>query len=262
MRVPILMYHSVSEAANDAFAPFAVRPAEFARQIAHIADRGMTTLTVADLVARRASGQVIPARSVVITFDDGFSDFMTEALPVLVAHGAVATQYVVSDLVGGTSGWLADVGEGHRPLMDGPAMREADAAGIEIGAHTRTHPRLDDLAPQRAQDEIEGSKSRIEDLIGRAVTTFAYPYGLYHAGTVAAVRRAGFAGACAVRYRTSPPDDDQFALARLIVRRGIRDDAFAALLQGNDSTPGMAVDRLRAWGWRSLRALRRGMSKP
>ena len=254
MRLPILMYHSVSEAAEGSFAPFAVRPDDFKAQMTLLKDRGHATLTLADLAARLAAGQAIPARPVVVTFDDGFRDFMTHALPVLADRRLVATQYVVSDLVGGTSRWLDDVGEGGRPLMDEADVREAHAAGVEIGAHTRTHPRLDALPPDRMAEEVGGSKARLEDILGAAVTTFAYPFGLYD-GVREAVVKAGFAAACAVRYRTSSPDDDRFAMARLIVRRETALDAFARLLDGDDMGARMTYDRTRAWAWRLVRRM-------
>lgn len=254
MRLPILMYHSVSEAASGSFAPFAVRPADFKAQMTLLRDRGHVTLTLADLAARLATGQAVPARPVVVTFDDGFRDFMSHALPVLSNFRLVATQYVVSDLVGGTSRWLDESGEGDRPLMDAADVREAHAAGIEIGAHTRTHPRLDTLPRDRMAEEVGGSKARLEDMLGAAVTTFAYPFGLYD-GVRDTVVNAGFAAACAVRYRTSSPDDDRFAMARLIVRRETSLDAFAKLLDGDDTGPRMTFDRTRARAWRLVRRL-------
>ncbi len=91
--VPILMYHSVATRAAPRFARFVVRPADFAGQMDHLAAEGYQPLSAADLVRRRAAGE-LPARPVVLTFDDAFTDFETVVMPILQKHGFPATLYV------------------------------------------------------------------------------------------------------------------------------------------------------------------------
>src|SRR5437764_272682 len=99
-RVPILMYHSIADEASRAFRPFAVPPALFADQMAYLAQNGYTPLTVTRLVQTWAGGGELPARPIVLTFDDGFADFHTHALPVLYRYGFTATLYVTTGFIG------------------------------------------------------------------------------------------------------------------------------------------------------------------
>lgn len=106
IRVPILMYHSISDRPNAETRPLAVRPSAFAEQLSYLKENGFTPLTVADLVAslHRNNGRSIPERPVVVTFDDGYADFHSEALPVLERHDFPATVFL-------TSGWVSDAGK-------------------------------------------------------------------------------------------------------------------------------------------------------
>jgi len=104
VHVPILMYHSVADRPPASTRGLAVRPGALVEQFGHLRDAGFTPLTFADLVVRLRDGEpALPARPVVITFDDGYADFHTEALPILEQFGFAATVFV-------TTGWLADAG--------------------------------------------------------------------------------------------------------------------------------------------------------
>src|SRR5690242_1592215 len=91
--IPILMYHSISISGNAKFKQFTVSPAVFAQQMAYLHDAGYTPLTVSQFVQARTRPIDLPARPVVLTFDDGFADFFTAALPVLQHYHFVATLY-------------------------------------------------------------------------------------------------------------------------------------------------------------------------
>ena len=134
--VPILMYHSVATAPNDATRGLSVAPEAFTEQMALVGDLGLTPVTTAGLAACWRSGRPLPARPVLITFDDGYEGVHRHALPVLAEHGFPATLFV-------STGWLRgvhDTGGGLDTMLDWPQVRELAAAGVEIVAPVRNSP--------------------------------------------------------------------------------------------------------------------------
>ena len=106
IRVPILMYHSVSDRPNVETRPLAVRPSALAEQLSYLKESGFTPLTMADLIAslHGEDDRHLPERPIVVTFDDGYADFHSEALPLLERYDVPATVFL-------TSGWVSDAGK-------------------------------------------------------------------------------------------------------------------------------------------------------
>jgi peptidoglycan/xylan/chitin deacetylase (PgdA/CDA1 family) len=229
-RVPILMYHSISRRATDRFKRFTVSPSLFAEQVAHMRRNGYTSLTVTQYVHACTQGEMLPERPVILTFDDGFADFYDEAFQVLERHRFVATLYVTSGFVNGTSRWLQREGEAARAMLTWDQLKEVVAYGVECGAHSHSHPQLDTLSPQAAKMEIIQSKLLLEDRLGQQVWSFAYPYGYYIARVKQQVKEAGYTSACAVKYSLSDVTGDPFALARQMVAADTDIDALEVLL--------------------------------
>lgn len=251
--VPVLMYHSISEEGQPAFLPFCVSKSQFETELEILAAGGFETLTVSELVRYRAEGIRLPRNSVVLTFDDGFADFHTTAVPMMRKFGFRATLYLTTGFVGGTSRWLASSGEGDRPMMSWDDVRDCSNAGMEIGAHTVTHLALDRLQHDTARQEIETSKRHIEEAIGKEVTSFAYPFGYYSPAVRQLVQKAGFRSACGVRYAPSPAHDDTFLLARLIVRRSCSNANFQSILRGHPPLFETVRDQARSSLWHFVR---------
>jgi peptidoglycan/xylan/chitin deacetylase (PgdA/CDA1 family) len=231
-QIPILMYHSIADHAAPKFRPFVVSPALFADHMAYLRRAGYTSLTVTQFVNAREQLERMGERIVVITFDDGFADFYSAALPVLKDCGFIATLYVATAFVGGTSNWLWREGEDQRPMLTWEQLAEISARGIECGAHSQRHPQLDLLAPATAQEEIVGSKRILEDRLGKAVLSFAYPFGYHNAAVRRQVRAAGYTSACAVAYRMSSMTDDPFMLGRLLIDGDTSVETLDGLLTG------------------------------
>lgn len=260
--IPILLYHTIGENCAPTYRRWLVKPREFDAQLQALSERGYRPMTVADLAHLRRSGQPVPPRTCLITFDDGLADFAEGAMPVLAARNVPATLYVVSGLVGGKARWLADLGEGERPMLDWADLRDLAAAGIEIGAHTVSHPELDTLSRMRASHEIRDSKKTLEDGLGRAVTTFAYPHGYASPTTRRIAEEAGYHAACRVRHALSDGTEDLFALSRIIVTSEETPERLIALMEDGTLAVAPPKDRLVATGWRAarrLRALRRSL---
>jgi hypothetical protein len=119
--------------------------------------------------------------------------------------------------------WFSRIGEEERPLLSCLQLRSIEASGIEIGAHTASHPALDTLP--LARNEVVRSKQMLEEQLRGEIKTFAY-------GVREVVLGAGFTSACAVRYAMSSIHDDHFALARHTGRRGTSIQQFSTLLSG------------------------------
>jgi len=254
-KVPILMYHSISEHASPKYKPFAVSPALFAEHMDYLHQLAYTPITVTQFINARVKGSsALPERPVILTFDDGFADFFTGAFPTLLRYGFPATLYVTTAFVNGTSRWLQREGEAARPMLTWDQLTEISAAGIECGGHSHRHPQLDTLPLAQAQDEIVHCKKLLEDHLGQEVSTYAYPYGYHSAAIKRLVLQAGYTSACTVKNEMSSEATDPFALVRLTVSPGTNLDALVTLLsrRGPSAVTGMYA-RVLAWAWQLAR---------
>lgn len=253
-RHSILMYHSVAESPTPATYRLSVRPTEFAAQLEFLREEGFTTLRFCDVAAVVREGRPLPARTVTLTFDDGYADFHETVLPLLVRHGCTATVFV-------TTGWLADAGEHRagRPLdrmLSWRQVEEIASAGIEVGAHGHSHAELDQLRPASLDQEVRTSKALLEDRLGRPVSTLAYPFGYWSARVREAVRAAGYRDAAAVANTTVQARHDTLALPRLTVRRSTGLDDFARITHGQRTALTFATARTLTAGWAVVRRTR------
>ncbi|HEU4514605.1 MAG TPA: polysaccharide deacetylase family protein [Nocardioidaceae bacterium] len=254
MAVPVFMYHSVTDHPVDATRSLSVSPRLLAEQLAALADLGFTGVSFSRLRDALVRDEHLPDRTVVLTFDDGYDDFHGAALPLLERHGFSATVFV-------TTGWVRDAGRhaAGRPLartLSWSQVAEAAAAGVEIGAHSHSHPELDQL-PQRAlQDELRTSKALLEDRLDGAVRSLAYPYGYSSRRVRAAAAAVGYDAAAAVANAVARDDADPFAVPRLTVRRSMTAETLEALAHRRAVTRTYALQRVMTKGWASVRRTR------
>lgn len=169
--VSILMYHSIAQGRG----PLAVAPGTFRSQLDALAKRGYRGIALRDYLGLLDAGQRYD-RVVVLTFDDGYSDFARVVVPEIISRGWSCTVFVSTNLIGAASGWDPD-GHGRRTLIDWTEATELSRLGIEIGAHGVTHTDLTELPFEDACREIDDSKRTIEGRIGFRVVSFAPPYG-------------------------------------------------------------------------------------
>jgi serine/threonine protein kinase len=137
-----------------------------------------------------------PERSdqVSITFDDGYEDVLTHALPILKRKGLTATVFALGDPQHANRNELSN----NLPLLSNSQLKLLRDEGWEIGFHTSTHPDLSSLTPAECEAEIVDGKRAFEKTLGSDVTYFAYPRGMYNNQIVEVVKKAGFTAAFTV----------------------------------------------------------------
>ena len=193
-RLPVVMYHRIVEQPPEESRHGTwVTSERFSAQLASLARRGFTTITFADYAAYLAGDMPLPPRPVILTFDDGYADNYTLALPLLRERGMKAVVFLIGDARITTNVWDAAEGEPPLPLLGREQIREMTAQGIEFGSHTRSHARLAGLEPDRLRVEVAGSKRAVEERVGAPVISLCYPYGVVDAAAKEAVADAGYA---------------------------------------------------------------------
>lgn len=245
--VPVLMYHQLADPATST-SRFTVSPDVFAAQLACLRDEGFTTITAGELAAVLAdSAGELPRRPVVLTFDDGYGDFYSEGLPLLKQHGFTGTIFVTTDWIGET--------DAARHMLSWEELAEAARAGIEIGAHTCKHPRLDQMREKPLRDELSVSRRVLEDRLGVAVRGLAYPFGHSNRKVRRVARELGYSYGYTVGNELATSAACGFALPRLTVRRATTMDDFRRMVNGQD-TMLLRRDRLLTKGFSVVRRVR------
>ena len=260
--VPILLYHSVACASAPRFKKWTMHPEAFAAHMQYLYDQHFIPLTVTHWTRLLEQRSRLPERPIVISFDDGYADFLVNAVPVLQRYGFEATLYVVTKYVGQSSAWLQGQGAGDRSMLTWAQVAEVNAAGIECGAHSHTHVQLDTVPLSEAREEIARSKRELEQHLNQPVETFAYPYGYHTARVRELVQEAGFISACAVKHAVSTVDDDRFALSRIIIAADTDVDHFADLVAGRNLRVAPTEEQVWTKGWRVIRRLRGRLATP
>ena len=177
--IPILMYHSISsedESKTHAYYRTKTSPAMFAAQMKYLHDRGYRTCSPAQAIQQLQSNAA--DKFVVITFDDGYRDFYQRAFPVLNQYGFSATVYLPTAYIGDTPAQFKGT-----DCMTWAEVRELHQHGILFGSHTVNHPWLLELSRAAVNEEITNSKHTIEEKLGCAVDSFAYPYAFPQTNT-------------------------------------------------------------------------------
>jgi peptidoglycan/xylan/chitin deacetylase (PgdA/CDA1 family) len=212
--MPILMYHAVG-APGEPASRYVIPARRFARHMAWLKWRRYRVISLEEYLRCRWAHRLPPARSVVLTFDDGYADNLTLAYPVLRRCRFPATLFIVSSAVGQTNQWDQGSVLTGRPLLSWRGIRKLWANGLSMGAHTQTHASLAGLAPAQIEQEIAGSRQVLEQMLGIPVRTFAYPYGVWTPESRAILARTGFLGACGIEPGKNSPITPLYGLRRV-----------------------------------------------
>ena len=245
------MYHEIAEA-SETGSRLAVSPASLAAQLSHLCSAGFTVMTASELAAKLAGGaDTLPDRPIALTFDDGYGDFHSRALPLLDRYGCAATLFV-------TTGWVQDADmrlAAPGRMLNETQLAEVATAGVEIGAHTRRHPQLDQLPEKLVREELHASKQWLESTLGLPVPGLAYPFGYSSAVVRELARETGYGYAYGVGNRTAGQASDVLELPRLTVRQATTMPEFRRLVDDH-TTMRLLEDRALTKGWAGVRRVR------
>lgn len=210
-QIPIITYHSIDRSGS----VISTSPDIFRAQMRFFRENDYRAISLEKLIGYFREKNDFPKKSVVLTFDDGFENFYTDVFPILQNYEFSATVFIVTDFCGKTNNWQGNItGIPCAKLLNWQEIKELSDAGIEIGAHSKTHPRLSKLSLLEAEKEIADSKKQIEDRIGKSVGSFAYPYGDFN-HCLKELTAQHFAAACSVKLGKMNAKSDFYALERL-----------------------------------------------
>lgn len=244
-RIYVLMFHSISDGAGAT----CMAPSVFSQQLKALADCGYHVGSLSDLNAWLRGAAAPPERSAVVTFDDAFADFASEAAPRLAAFGYRGAVFTPTGYVGAASRWD---GEPARPLLTWDQMRALAAEGFEFGSHAVSHRDLTTLTPQALTEELALSRQTLERELGRPAPVFAAPFGKVNDRVRFAIS-THYDMALGVRLGVAHPGSDRFDVPRIEMHY-FRDAAvWRRFLEGNAEAY-FAARRIA----RSIRAMRWG----
>lgn len=213
----ILMYHAFEDGRHGR-GKYIVSARRFSRQLAWLAWRRYNVITMTELLAYRRRHELAPARTLVITIDDGYADNSEIAYPLLIRHRMRALVFVVTHRLGDRNDWSLDCELRGRRLLTWDAVRNFRPDVIEIGAHTQTHAQLPLLPRRDVASEVRGSRDDIERELGKLPPVFAYPFGDVDEQSRGVVQAAGFTAACGLRGGFNSPATDLLDLRRVEIR--------------------------------------------
>lgn len=232
--IPILMYHSIADDGPPELAPYRVSPLVFREQLRYLRRHGFYSITLEEWAESIAAQRPLPGRPVILTFDDGYKDFMENAWPALERADFSATLFVVTERVGRTADW-DELTAKPLPLMNWKELRELRDRGVEIGSHTATHKDLLTLSSAAVMAEARRARATLREKLDIEAGSIAFPWGgsnetvrrvLARCGYTAGVTTWGGHGTLAHDPMDLPRievfgDDDITAFGRKLKRNGI-----------------------------------------
>lgn len=213
IEIPVLLYHVVSPNPDpDNLYQYSL--VEFEKQMAYLKENGYRTLTIKQYFNILDGKAAMPAKPILLTFDDNSNDFYPHAYPVLDKYGMKATQFTVSNWVDGS--WNMTSSE-ITTVMDN---------GIDIQNHTVSHPFLNQMSYDKQYAEINDATAALKTLTGKTTNVFAYPYGAYNTDTINVLKNLQFDGAFTVAGGLSTDQHSRYELPRIMMLNGDTLDDF------------------------------------
>jgi peptidoglycan/xylan/chitin deacetylase (PgdA/CDA1 family) len=235
-RVVFLCYHGVTERPERSSADakgLHVNHRRFATHLDYL-ERHYNVISLSEFLSAQRSGRRLADYSVVLTFDDGFRNFLTTAAPMLASRRMPATAFLITDYAKAGSADLAGVSQKWTSEDDSTYLSWAEAQllqkeGFEFGSHTCSHARLLGLPPAESERELLHSLNDLIGKLGVGTAALSYPKGEYSSLLATEARKVGYA--CAVTTDRGPnePDHDPFTLGRTLI--GDYDDRISFIVR-------------------------------
>ena len=204
---PILEYHTVTKTPTRDSEIYNVPPDDFSAQLDYLQQNGYTTMTLQDFMRVLKGKQQLPAKPIVLTFDDGYADNFTEMLPILEAHNMTAVIYVITNKIGQ---------EGYLNLEQ---LKEMQKRGLEIGSHTADHIPIDTVSAHILNNQIHGSKQFLDWSGLETIYTFSYPNGAVSDKLIDYLKKENFLNAVTGEPGLNNLETDPFKLKRIHIRQ-------------------------------------------
>jgi peptidoglycan/xylan/chitin deacetylase (PgdA/CDA1 family) len=194
---PTLAYHNIiADNALITHSDYAVIESQFESQMRFLYDHGYSCLKLIDLFRSSNTEESKRKKAFVLTFDDGFEDFLSQAYPILHRYGFIATNFIVTDLVGKGSGYNDEM---DMPRITWEQIKALSAEGFSFGSHTCSHSRLPDLDDEQIRHELIASRESLKAGLGQEVLYLAYPYGESNPEIRKIAMQAGYQAAFGVK---------------------------------------------------------------
>jgi peptidoglycan/xylan/chitin deacetylase (PgdA/CDA1 family) len=214
--IPILMYHRVATDGPPGLERFRVDPILFEEQLSALAHHGYSTIGLSDWVEVLSKSDGAMGKPIILTFDDGYRDFLTAALSPLQKYLFSATVYLVADRIGGLADWDAPYGQ-TAPLMSWQEILEIAHEGIDLGCHSLTHRPMTEMSYSDLMEDTRQARASLELGLGNSITHFAYPYGAQNTAVRSVIAALGFSSAVSCRPALARLGDDSLCLPRIEV---------------------------------------------
>lgn len=215
VKVPILMYHEVTSNPHSGGLGLRVPVNKFNWQIKYLHSHGFHSVSLNDVMNNFKFGIKLPSKPIVITFDDGYENNYTYALPILKKYKFKATVFLVYNTLNKTNTFDKQFHQPRIRMLKDWQVRKLISNNIEVGSHTLNHPILTKIKPITAKKEIRNSKIALEKRFGIHIRIFCYPHGKYNSRLKELVKQAGYACAVTTRQGVSNIHSDIYLLKRV-----------------------------------------------
>jgi peptidoglycan/xylan/chitin deacetylase (PgdA/CDA1 family) len=226
--VPILMYHRIANDGPPGLKRWRVAPELFDAQMNALRRAGYQTITLAEWADAIVQQRPVQGEPVVLTFDDGYRDFLSDAIPVLRRHDFSATLFLVAERIGQTALWDTEYGD-PAPLMSWEEIKSL--RGIEFGAHSLFHKKMTEMAPADLAEDTKRTREILEKRLGVPIPTLAYPYGDQNESVRRVVGEAGTKAAVTTEPGISKLGDDLLRLPRVEIDGDCTPERLISLLK-------------------------------
>jgi peptidoglycan/xylan/chitin deacetylase (PgdA/CDA1 family) len=226
--IPILMYHRVATAGPLGLERFRVDPNLFDEQLSALRHYGYSTIGLTDGVEVFSERAEPTGKPIIITFDDGYRDFLT-ALPSLQKYLFSATVFLVAARIGGFADWDACYGE-TAPLMSWPEILDISGEGTELGCHSLTHRPMTEMNYSDLLRDIRQARNILESGLETSIAHFAYPYGAENKIVRSVIAALGFSSAVSCRPALARIGDEILCLPRIEVPGNCRPEELIVLI--------------------------------